>query len=243
MAFSRYGPGKGRKLVKTRQKITKYTLHPRVRAARATALQATTVRNRTQVKLGLGLPKRAIVTHKYSESITLTSTLGTLALHLFSCNGMTDPNISGAGHQPMYYDQFTALYDHYTVIGSKIKYRICTNSPTLSMLVGAMINDDTTTTVTSISGIDEASLGKTRLIPAGMDVPTVITQKWSAKKFFPGSVLANNSLQGSGANPTEQSYFAVYLQDPTATQTVACTVQVEIEYIAVWNELKDLAQS
>lgn len=202
------------------------------------------VRNQTMVKLGQGLPKNVVVTHKYSDNITLTSTLGVMGVQLYAANGMFDPNISLAGHQPLYFDQFSALYNHYTVIGAKIRIRVCTNTPTLSMIVAMLVNDNTTLTPTSISGVEEQSLGKTRLIPAGMDVPTTFTAKWSAKKFFPGSVLARDTLRGTpSTNPTELSYFSIYLQDPAATATVACTVQVEIEQIAIWSELKDVDQS
>ena len=34
---------------------------------------------------------------------------------------MFHPDKSSVGHQPMYFDQLQAIYDHFTVINSRIK--------------------------------------------------------------------------------------------------------------------------
>lgn len=57
--------------------------------------------------------------HKYSSLITLDAAAGLVANHVYSANGMFDPNISGAGHQPLGYDQMATLFQDYTVIGVK----------------------------------------------------------------------------------------------------------------------------
>ena len=70
-----------------------------------------------------------------------------------------------------------------------------------------------------------------------------MSRSWSAKKFFGGSVLANTNLQGTvSTNPAEQSYYDVGLQS-TRGNTVAVAIRVNIEYTAVWRELKEVAQS
>ena len=35
-------------------------------------------------------------------------------------NSLFDPDQTGTGHQPYYFDQFAALYNRYTVLGSKL---------------------------------------------------------------------------------------------------------------------------
>lgn len=201
--------------------------------------------NRGNVVLGQGFPKKMVVTHKYREAFDLTSTTGLLGTYLFRCNGMFDPNFSGTGHQPMYYDQLTPLYDHFCVIGSKIKLTLTPSTvTTFPSRIVAFVNDDTSVTGTTVDTISEQSQAKQiKQIPAGNNSVIILTLNWSAKKYFGGSVLSNPELQGSaGADPTEQSTYVIAVQAYGAN-SLSYLVQAEIEYIAVWKELKDVAGS
>lgn len=203
------------------------------------------VRNRTTVPIGLGFPKKMIITHKYCENIAVTSNAGVLAKYQFSCNGMFDPNQTGTGHQPYYFDQMSALYDHYHVIGSRIKYTIVPyNTNTVPAYVGVYIDDDTTTTnITDISVLAEQSKCRFKTMTLNVNRPVYLNSRWSAKKAFGGSVLGNNSLQGTTtANPTEQQFYTLGIQSFGIT-TGSFNVAVEVEYIAVWAEIKEVVQS
>lgn len=68
-----------------------------------------------------GFPNSIITKLRYGSLIQLNSTTITpLARHLFRCNSCFDPDFTGVGHQPLYYDSYTAIYDQYVVIGAKI---------------------------------------------------------------------------------------------------------------------------
>jgi len=216
-----------------------------VRARKQRRTRRTQLRNKTSVPVGLGFPKRMVMTHKYADSLALTSTLGAIGKHLFSCNGMFDPNASGGGHQPLYYDQMAALYNHYTIIGSRIKLTVTPqNSTEDTYYIGCWLDDDTTTTnITSLTDIAERTSGKLRLISSNSNNVYRFSNNWSAKKTFGGSILGNDNLQGTiGANPAENTYFGIGIQTASAN-TAVCEVLIEITYIAVWEELKDVAAS
>jgi len=156
---------------------------------------------------------------------------------------MFDPNPAVGGHQPMHFDNMSAIYDHYTVIGSMCKFTFIptTASPPASY-VGSFIDDDSTMAATSINNVMEQTTGKFKALAVGCNEPYTIVQKWSAKKFFSSDPEANNSLQGTAAaNPTEQSYFVACAQANGAS-TCAFTVTAEIMYIAIWAESKELAE-
>jgi len=205
----------------------------------------TVVRNKNNVSFGLGFPKKVQFTHKYSENVALTAALGVFTPFAFACNGLYDPNLSGTGHQPYYFDQMAALYNHYTVIGSKIHITVVPKADTEQVFqVALYINDDASTSLTDINGIAEQSLGRIQTIPADSDKVTHLTAKWSAKKTFGGSILGNDNLQGnSGANPSELSTYIFAIQGITGLDLIEAYVNVQVEYIAVWEELKDIAQS
>lgn len=186
------------------------------------------------------------VTLKYTETITLTTgALGVFATYFFAANGMFDPNITGVGHQPMYYDQYMALYNHYTVIASKcVGILECDPANTANIRVGLLLTDDTTYSGTAdMDAISEANLGKVRSLMTKQTKRDAIAEKWSARHFFGGSVMGNDNLTGDPThNPAELSYYMFCIQsDNNAVQT--CRVTVEIEFIAILTELKDVGQS
>lgn len=202
------------------------------------------VKNLSMVTFGLGLPKKCLVTHKYTQNFQIQSTLGVLGTTQFTCNGMFDPDITGSGHQPMYFDQFSALYDHYTVIGSKMKITFAnTSTGNASGRFVIMQQDDSTIASSAVDAVSENSLGSWKMLAAGDNNVHTIFKKWSAKKTFGGSVLGNDNLQGTvAANPVELSVYTLgYAVGTAVTQSI--DVVVEIDYIAIWDELKELASS
>lgn len=199
-------------------------------------------RNLTSVNLGIGFPKRVVSTLKYVGQAELTSTAGAVGVYRYSCNGLYDPNITGTGHQPMYFDNLMSIYDHYTVIGSKCTVRFLPATTTQTAGVCAVfINDDTSLTVNSVLAAAEQTSGtRTQLINGNQGQSVTLVRTWSAKQTFGGSVLGNDNLQGtSSANPTEQSYYDICYQDLAPATTSKVQFVIELEYTAVFDELKD----
>lgn len=68
------------------------------------------------------VPDRVRVNLTYSDyNYVLTSTTGSYAEFLFKGNSAFDPDQTGAGHQPLGYDQWKAFYNRYRVWYSTIK--------------------------------------------------------------------------------------------------------------------------
>ncbi len=189
----------------------------------------------------VGFPNKLIVRHKYVENVGLTSTTGALNYNNFSCNGMYDPNITGTGHQPMYFDTLTGIYNHYTVVASSIRVTFNSNVNTNTILVGIMQNDDSVITPTSASALAEQY--NARILSVAQTDPNVITMSWTAVGTFGGDPLSNDNLQGTvSTNPPEQTVWTIFAQSADLISTIGCNALVELEYTAVWEELKDLTQ-
>lgn len=227
-------------MAKKRVTFKKKSMKKRVkrRVKKVTALSRPSI-----VTLGRGLPSKIMVTHKYHTFCNVTSNVGATATYQFKTNGMFDPDTTGLGHQPLYYDQFSALYDHWTVIGSKITYKISGAAVSQPLMqVAAWINDDSTVTP-STDALFEQTTSKRVVIPFASNNTYYLTNKWSAKRVFGGNVLANNALQGQpSSDPTEQQNFALSAYCPNGG-TGTLDIEVNIEYIAIWTELKDMAAS
>lgn len=198
----------------------------------------------SMVNLGQGFPKKVKAVHKFHEIFKLSSITGSVSTHYFSCNALWRPDITGATtHAPMYTDQLAALYDQYTVIGSKCTFKISNaNSVNNMSVVYAFINDDLTLTPTT-DAVAEQSGAKSIQIPSSFDGQKVMTLNWSSKKAFGKNVLSNPNFTALVNNrPNEQQYFMIYHYAPFSEDSDV-VVTVDIEYIAIWTELRDIAGS
>lgn len=196
-------------------------------------------------KTKVGFPKELRMKHWYVETLTLASTTGTPGFYLFRCNGMFDPNHTGTGHQPLYFDQLTAIYDHFNVRNSKITLRAAVPSTNSTpVCAGIFINDDTTTTPSNAQNCCELSSAVYRVM-GSKDCPEVVfTKKWSANEAFGPASLNDPELQGSAsADPTEQQLYTIFVQSIDGSTTNRIDWTVTIEYDAIWTELKDIASS
>lgn len=187
----------------------------------------------------------------YAETITLNASVGGGATEYnFSANGLYDPNISGTGHQPMGFDQLMEFYDHYTVIGSKIKVifnPVTSTSVSIPPYVGVRLCD-TTSRINgkAIDELREVGVSMTQMGSYQWKYPPTVYQRFSAKKFFSKkAIIGASQFQGSAsANPTEDAIYSVFVVAPdTSTDPPTISVQVVIEYIAIFTEPKQLPQS
>lgn len=199
-----------------------------------------------RVSMGKGFAKTLQFTHLYHDNVPLLqSNTGAVGRYVFSCNGMYDPDFTGTGHQPYYFDQLSAIYNHYTVIGAKIKVSVVgAASTTAAFRVSLTQGDDTVITNSTINGQAEQSSGSIVIVPSDCGEAQILTNNYSTKKTFGGNALSNDNLQGnSGANPTEQTFWIISLQAMDQLASVNIAFDVHIQYIAVWDELKDIVSS
>lgn len=81
---------------------------------------------RTMAWLGSPFPREMMTQFTYAENFTITSTVGAVYNYLFSANSLFDPNVTGTGIQPRFYDTLVganstaAPYQSYRVMSSKI---------------------------------------------------------------------------------------------------------------------------
>lgn len=190
-----------------------------------------------------GFPKELRMRHRYVENSSLSSA-GGQANAIFSCNGMFDPNVGGAGSQPLYFDQLAGIYNHYTVLASKCTVRLTGNaSMAIPILCNVFINDDSTLTPSFRSLQEQNSAVYGTLVPSGNQNLT-LTKRWSASENFGPGPIADPNLQGtSAANPTEQQMYHLSVQVADLATTYTLYYTITIEYDCVWQELKDISTS
>lgn len=201
-------------------------------------------------RISMGVPSGAsnqqIVRMRYAETVNLTSTVGSLDSVVFRANGVFDPNHTGTGHQPMGYDQYSALFNHTIVLGSKMTCRwFIDTGANAPMQVGSYLSDTTTVPYTTPDEFIEAKKGTARTYNGRQAQSVITTSKFSTRGFFKVKDVSDNVDRlgaGVGGTPSEQATYVIWFATSNgSTDTMYC--QVTIDYIVMFSEPKDLPQS
>lgn len=190
-------------------------------------------------------PMQVTKTLTYCENVTISSILGSSGRIVFLCNGMFDPNKSGVGHQPRYFDQLMELYNHYTVLESTIIVTVVapSDNPLSRGITGLFIDDDVTPNLSPIDLLGERPGAIVYHRNNAIDSFPTMSLKWSANTAFTGDPLSKSELSGTAAaNPSEQSSFFIYFNDTSGVSTTV-TAQITIQYKAVFFELTNVDAS
>lgn len=208
---------------------------------------------RPQHLLRVGFPKTTMVKLRYVTGKTLNAGISTLATHNFRANSCFDPDLDGVGHQPMNFDLWSQLYNHYLVVGAKCTMIVHDNTTNDSggMVAGVYLSDDSSFT-TDPSTMMEQGLAKYRLCNPGMSANRgngiVVSKGFSCKKFFNITNPTDNTSRlgaATTANPTELAHFIVFVGPTPASTTdlAAYVVTIKIDYIVIFSEPKEQPQS
>lgn len=197
------------------------------------------------------IAKTQVVRMKYGTFITVNPTSAVAATYVFSCNNINDPDTTSTGHRPMGHAEWGAFYNHYTVIGSKIRATFNPTSATAitgQAICAISVEDDSTPTATATtamlerSGVKWRSMGNTYASNG-----TTLTHTYSAKKFF-GIKDIGDVNKRLGANfyntPAEQAYYHVKVAAVDGAGDIAAVaITVVIEYLVLCTERNKLIQS
>lgn len=197
-----------------------------------------------------GFPDSVKVKLRYCQIIRLNLAGATPDQHLFRCIAPQNPSYTAiTDHQPMYYDQWSSIYTHYTVLGSKIRMDSLPGSNVTSNQPNGFFGIYTTTDTQGIDvftddiGVLEAN-NSTNMRIAGLLTGSNSTpsksayamSKFSTRKFFgckdPQDGGAYSALTTS--IPNQEAYWACYYSpigtnDP-ATQQFLITIEYIIEF-------------
>lgn len=74
-----------------------------------------------------GFPSRRTTVLRYVEDFSLDPGNGNSAVNVFAVNNLFDPNYTGSGHQPMFFDNYAQLYSKYKVNSATITFVCLSN--------------------------------------------------------------------------------------------------------------------
>lgn len=191
-------------------------------------------------------PNTMLAKLRFNESGTLSLAVSDHYDYMYSANGLWDPRVAVGGAQPRGFDEWMALYDHYTVLSSKASCFFVNRNTTSQPVEVTLICSDDNVALTSAVDIHEHSRGVTKIMghPEGNAGTCKVINKASIKNVLGRAKMTDNQdLRGSAtANPTEGVFWHVCASTNTAS-TFDVDFNIEIEYIALFTERKQPIQS
>lgn len=201
----------------------------RTRRSRARSTTSYAVRPVAR-RMPMLFPDKVKIRLRYSSHFPLTG-----SLYVFRGNGMYDPNLSSTGHQPMGYDQWSAIYPNWYVKSSTCSVIAFPDaSSTSAGQVSLIASRMSATSSPSSQQVREWPRSRWMVVPFGTSVKsTRIWSKAATRVMQPGTNIA--SLEGyTSADPSTQWYWKIYKHNIGGGASANMQILVTVTYDAVF---------
>lgn len=200
-----------------------------------------------KVSLGksVGPPDAIRMTLKYVEEIQFTGVAAPAAQVWRS--SLFDPNLTGVGHQPDFYDQFTAMYNLYCVLGMSAKIECINHASGVGAFIVAAFSDVSTSAL-SVEAMSEGRYAKTVTVAFATTGGAVRTIKMP---YMPAAQIQGQTRIDSdpqnyslvSTNPGDQWYLQLKCAATDAVTTINVWTKTTIWYDCMFKELFDPGES
>ncbi len=191
-----------------------------------------------------GYPDSQVATIRYSDEIGINPAT-TYGQYTFRGNSCFDPDETGIGHQPMYYDQYAAVYSKYKVVSSRISITGANYNAAASAAL-VLIPSSEIITITSYSiAMEQPYAKRSELLPVSTrgGVQSSVRAGISTRKILGLSEAQFASEDYSaltGATPSSVWYWNIAAFDISA---LSVRLVVDIEYRVIFYDRKAPALS
>lgn len=200
-----------------------------------------------------------VVMLPYCEYAPYTQTSGTIgALQQFKINSIYDPDLTGAGSQPLGRDTWAGIYNYYKVLETHVKYTVIelTNNavattginayPSLHGWMCDLTANPPATSQIWLNAINAASANKQQKFGPikTYDVQTGRGQQplhfeyhWDASQFDTSIIdNAKNEWTAVGSDPANLNYFSIITFNPSGAARVS-VVKYEIQFLVAFKQI------
>lgn len=159
------------------------------------------------VNLGNGMPFAVRNSLSFSRNVILGTTLGVPTEYVFRGNSLYDPDFTGVGAQPLYFDQLMAVYNYFSVRSCAITVDVSSMDVNTPLIVVIYPSKESTAAPTSTNVVQllqiPGAVSKPLSIKGGGQDVITLTNYFSTSTFFPDYSAASPDYRGtSGSNPT-----------------------------------------
>lgn len=190
---------------------------------------------------GYGFPDALITNLQYCDTISLIPTVGAPCPNYgYRLTSLFDPDYSGSGGQPYYFDQIAAVYGRYMIRGAKITVNFSYESQTAAgigpSVVGIQCAEATNISSTNSNLLRMTANTSSDILSTQSETKNVVAT-YSPYQAY-GNSLTDSLTADVGANPS-RNWFAWVFAAPQGTDlTKPITAVVTIEYNVQFTQLK-----
>jgi len=189
---------------------------------------------------GTGFPDELRCVLKYSTTYNTSGSV-TPSPYVFRLNSLFDPDLTGTGHQPFFFDQLTAVYGQYCVTAGKARVGIENQQSAVALKVVALYSDSNVSSL-AVDTLCETKFAKECVVAetsAGPNVKTINMPTVSISQLQGQKDLRDDpsNYTSISTNPVDPVFFIVKYTAMDAVTTTAATVSVTLWFDCTFKEL------
>lgn len=182
----------------------------------------------------------------YVQNLVLSPGLS-FTTYAFRGNSLYDPDYTAGGHQPLYFDQYSEIYNKYRVMGCSIRVDT-NNASTASALYFIAFPSTETGSLLSISAALEQGRAKApKIIPLGQTMSSARLKSYCSTRKALGQtktqVMDDDNAAGIGANPLQIWYWNLFWESTDGSSAVITHAIVKLTYYVQFFDRKIAVQS
>jgi hypothetical protein len=189
----------------------------------------------------------------FSRRTSFTTTAGSTATQVFAGNGLFDPDITGAGAQPLGYDQWSAFYARYRCLASAIEVNLTTPSISTNNqgIMNVVVVPSTSASVFSdLESASASPYAKLRTVNglsggAGPFRPIASSMETDVIMGVPkAAVMSDDTIEAAvSSNPANPWYWHILAANTDGASGVTAYLDVKIYYLVDFFDRSLLSQS
>jgi hypothetical protein len=199
--------------------------------------------------VGLGRPSSVRVHLPYVQRFSLNPTLGATVTQVFRLNSLFDPDYTGTGHQPRFFDQWCSFYTNYVVCGCH--YEVTFTCGTVDMNYVIYLDGSLISVTPGVSTPDDtAEFPNSQFLQQQAEGPVVRAAGYVSISHLQGSlrsdeVYVNDQSNWApvASNPPTTAYLYVSAAPSDGISSATSGVVVKLVYDCVMCGPQPVSQS
>lgn len=165
------------------------------------------------LNLGNGMPSALRMSFSFSRTVILGTTLGVPVDYTFRGNSLYDPDFTGVGAQPLYFDQMMGIYGYYSVRSCAIRAEISSTDASNPLIAVIYPSKNSSAAPTSTNLVQllqiPGAVSKPLSVKGGGQDSIVLDNFYTTSTMFPDYSASNADYRGivSANPPTAGSWF------------------------------------